>query len=250
MQVNRSLTIGSTSTVSLGSNLRLVTNNGAIKAGATFSGSGAVIVPAGSQLTPEANSNIDTLLVNEGIVRAAGFHTVGTVNMHDFQQTNTGRLEVELAGTLLNQFDLLAASDEVQLDGLLIAKIDGGFVPALGNTFNIISAPGGVAGTFDWIDVSGMPVGLTFHVNYFPTMVQLQVVSTPNYAADFDDDGDVDPTDYAIWKNAFNLNQLGDATGDNVSNGLDYVIWRKQFGVHAGAGSARELKARMCQSQG
>ena len=45
--------------------------------------------------------------------------------------------------------------------------------------------------------------------------MQLEVVNKEFFAADFDDDGDVDLTDYAIWKGAFNLNQLGDATGDN-----------------------------------
>ena len=77
VQVNRFLTIKSTSTVSLGSNLQLVTNNGEIQAGATFSGAGAVIVPAGSHLIPDAGSNINTLLVNEGTVRPSGFNTVG-----------------------------------------------------------------------------------------------------------------------------------------------------------------------------
>jgi hypothetical protein len=116
------------------------------------------------------------------------------------------------------------------LDGYLNIDIDGGFAPALGQTFNIISAPGGVAGTFDTVDVSGMPAGLTFHVAYTPTLVQLQVVSTPSFSADFDDDGDVDSTDLAIWKAAFHLNQLGDADGDNDSDGADFLIWQRQFG--------------------
>jgi hypothetical protein len=237
VQVNRFLTIGSTSTVSLGSNLKLVTNNGSIEAGATFSGAGAVIVPAGSHLITEAGANVNTLLVNEGTVRPSGFNTVGAETLHDYQQTDTGLLEVELTGTLLNQFDRFTIPGVAQLDGSLVIDIDGAFVPALGNTFNIISATGGVAGTFDTIDMSGVPAGLTFHINYLPTIVQLQVVNKPILQADFDDDGDVDSTDYQIWRHAFQLNQLGDATGDNISDARDYVIWRKQFGTHPGAGS-------------
>jgi hypothetical protein len=237
VQVNRFLTIGSTSTVTLGSNLRLVTNNGAIEAGATFSGAGAVIVPAGSHLIPEANVVINTLLVNEGTIRPSGFNTVGSETIKDFQQTNTGLSEFEITGTLLNQFDRLTMTGTAQLDGWLVADIDGAFVPVLGNTFNIISAPNGVFGTFDGIDVSGMPAGLAFHINYQPTYVQLQVVTKPIYSADFDDDGDVDATDYQIWRHAFHLNQLGDADGDNDSDAADYVVWRKQLGSHAGAGA-------------
>ena len=129
-----------------------------------------------------------------------------------------------------------------QLDGYLNIDIDEispgvPFVPALGNVFNIISAPGGVLGTFDNIDVSGMPAGLTFHVNYLATSVQLQVVNKALFSADFDDDGDVDSTDYEIWRHAYGLNQLGDANGDNLSDARDYVLWRKQLGSHSGAGS-------------
>jgi hypothetical protein len=162
--------------------------------------------------------------------------------MRDFQQTDTGRAEFELTGTLLNQIDRFVVNGMAQLDGALTIDIDGGFVPALGNIFNIISATGGVAGTFDTVDVSGMPAGLTFHVNYLPTLVQLQVVNKPFFAADFDGDGDVDMTDYEIWRHAFNLNQLGDATGDNISDARDYVVWRKQFGSHPGAGSGAGIE--------
>jgi hypothetical protein len=230
VQVNRFLDIKSTSVVTLNGNLRLASNNGHIEAGATFSGAGAVIVPDGSHLVPEANANINALLVNEGAIRPSNFDGVGRVDLRDYQQTDSGELYVELTGTLLNQFDRLVISGAAQLDGYLNIDIDGGFVPALGQSFNIISATGGVLGQFDHADVSGMPAGLTFHINYLPTAVQLQVVSTPMLSADFDDDGDVDSTDLAIWRAAFDLNQLGDADGDNDSDGADFLIWQRQQG--------------------
>jgi hypothetical protein len=103
------------------------------------------------------------------------------------------------------------------------------FVPMLGQTFNIITA-NTVTGEFDYADVSGMPNGLTFHIEYLPNAVQLQVVSTPFYSADFDEDGDVDATDLVIWDGAYDLNQLGDADGDNDSDGNDFLIWQRQVG--------------------
>jgi len=237
VQVNRFLTLRSTSVTTLNSNLRLETNNGDIEAGAVFSGPGAIILPSGSHLITDNGAIINVLLDNEGTLRPAGFNTVGSSTIKDYQQTDTGLAEFELTGTLLNQYDRLVMTGVAQLDGHLNVDIDGAFVPALGNTFNIISAPGGVIGTFDNIDVSGMPAGLTFHINYLGTAVQLQVVAKPNFEADFDDDGDVDSTDYEIWRHAFQLNQLGDATGDNISDAADYVLWRKQLGSHPGAGS-------------
>ncbi len=223
VQVNRFLTLQSTSVSTLNANLRLESNNAEIEAGATFSGAGAVIVPQNSHLVPDANANINTLLDNEGTIRPAGFDVVGRVDLKDYQQSSTGSLFVELTGTLLNQFDRFVVNGVAVLDGYLNIDIDGSFIPTLGQTFNIITATS-VTGKFDHYDVSGVPAGLTFHVNYLSNAVQLQVVNSVFNSADFDHDGDVDQTDYLIWRGAFNLNQLGDANGDGKSDAADYTI--------------------------
>jgi hypothetical protein len=85
-----------------------------------------------------------------------------------------------------------------------------------------------------------MPDELAFTVNYFPNVVQLEVVPKLSFFADFDDDGDVDMTDREIWVHARNLNQLGDATGDSISDAADWVVWRKEFGSHSGMGGSPE----------
>ena len=56
------------------------------------------------------------------------------------------------------------------LDGYLNIDIDEvspgvPFVPTLGQTFNIITG-NSVVGEFDYADVSGMPAGLAFHIEY------------------------------------------------------------------------------------
>ncbi|TWU29945.1 beta strand repeat-containing protein [Bythopirellula polymerisocia] len=228
--VNNFLTFQPTSVTTLGQNLRLENNNIRINAGATFSGAGAIIITDSSHLIPDNSANINALLVNEGTIRVAGFDVVGAATVKDYQQMQSGELFVELTGTLLNQFDRLAVTGQALLDGYLNIDIDGPFVPALGNTFNILTASSGVFGTFNQVDISGMPAGLTFHLNYLANAVQLQVVSTPFFSADFDHDGDVDATDLTIWKGAYGLNQLGDADGDNDSDGHDFLLWQRQFG--------------------
>jgi hypothetical protein len=236
------LTFKSTAVANLGANLRLENNNIVVEAGATFSGSGAVIIPTGSHMVTANNATFGVLLDNEGGLRPGNFEGIGRLNLQDYQQQDSGQLYVEIVGTLLNQYDRLVVNGVAQIDGYLNVDIDEvspgvPFVPVLGQTFNIISAPGGVIGKFDTVDISGFPAGLTVHVNYTPTFVQLQVVAKSIFPADFDDDGDVDMTDYQIWQHAYQLNQLGDANGDNQSNAADYVIWRKEFGSHSGAGS-------------
>ncbi len=226
---NNFLTFEATSDTMLSGNLRLENNNINIESLATFTGSGALVIPDGSHLVVDNLANIGVLLDMQGTFRPGGFDGIGRIDLLDYQQGNTGELFVELTGTALNAFDRLVASGDVVLDGYLNIDIDGGFVPAVGNTFNIITG-NTVTGTFDYADVSGMPAGLAFHIAYLGNTVQLQVVNKPFFEADFDGDGDVDPTDLAIWQGAYNLNQLGDADGDNDTDGKDFLIWQRQFG--------------------
>jgi hypothetical protein len=230
VQNNRFLTFEDTSTTLLTGNLRLVNNNINIDPLASFGGTGALIIPSGSHLSAKANANINVLLRNEGVLRPAGFDTVGRVDLKDYQQSLTGELFVEITGTSLNQFDRLLVNGDAILGGYLNIDIDGGFVPVVGNSFNILSTTGIRSGEFTTVDFSGMPAGLTMHLNYLPNAVQLQVVNTPVFTADFDNDGDVDGTDLSIWEAALHLNQLGDADGDGDSDGGDFLAWQRQFG--------------------
>jgi hypothetical protein len=187
--------------------------------------------------------DVGVLLDMQGALRPVNFNGIGRINLFDYQQQDSGELYVELIGTGLNDFDRVVASGDVVIDGYLNIDIDEVspgvlFVPALGQTFNIITATS-VSGEFDFADVSGMPAGLAFAINYLPNAVQLEVVTKPIFSADFDEDGDVDKTDLAIWDGAYDLNQLGDADGDNDSDGADVLIWQRQFGSHpvGGAGT-------------
>jgi hypothetical protein len=228
------LTFETGSTTTLNGNVSLLNNNIKIEQGAVFvDGGGAIIIPDGSHIVADNQADISVLLEMYGAFRPGNFNGIGRVELLDMQMSNTSELYVELIGTSLNQFDRLVADGDVIVDGYLNIDIDEispgvPFVPALGQTFNIIT--GNVTGTFDYADVSGMPAGLAFHIEYLGNAVQLQVVNKPIFSADFDDDGDVDLTDLAIWQGAYNLNQLGDADGDNDSDGRDFLMWQRQHG--------------------
>jgi hypothetical protein len=226
---NSFLSFESGSNTTLNGNLTLKNNNITIEQGAVFvNGGGALIVPDGSNLVAENLADIDVLLDMQGGFRPGNSEGIARVDLFDAQFANTSELFVEITGTSLNAFDRLVASGDVIVDGFLSIDIDGLFVPTLGQTFNIIT--GNVIGEFDYADVSGMPAGLAFHIEYLANAVQLQVVTKPIFDADFDNDGDVDATDLAIWKGAYNLNQLGDADGDNDSDGRDFLLWQRQHG--------------------
>jgi hypothetical protein len=244
VQVNQFLTFEAGSSTTLNSDLELLGNNIIVKAGATFAGGGALVIPNGSHVVTDNLANIGVLVDMQGALRPGNSEGIGRAQILDFQQGPTSKLFLELTGTGLNQYDRLVVDGVAQLDGYLNIDIDGGFVPALDNSFIILTAAART-GEFDYFDVSGMPAGLAFHIEYLAGSVVLKVVEEAFFEADFDSDGDVDITDYTIWRNAYGLNQLGDANGDNLSNAADYVIWRNQLGAKSLPGAGALASARV-----
>jgi len=168
------------SATTLGGDLRLQTGAVFIYTGASFSGNGALLVPENSIVTVAAGADIGVLLHNRGHLRPGGDSGIpGRMDLRDYQQTATGTATLDLAGTALNQYDRLVVSGAAQLAGSLTLRLYGGYVPAAGDSFAIVSAGGGVLGQFtSVIQPAGLPPGLTFAVNYTPFAVTLLVQSS------------------------------------------------------------------------
>jgi len=212
--------------------------NSVVLNGATFSGSGSLLNLAGRQLNLAAGSDVGVLVENEGILEIAA-SAVGRADLSDFQQSANGVIIVDLGGTGLNDFDRLVIDGAAQLNGRLDIFLFGPFTPALGNMFSIISATGGVTGTFTAVNQPAtMPAGLLFDVVYTATAVQLHVVNAPIFTADFDEDGDVDGDDLTEWRGDFGVNGDSDADNDGDSDGADFLAWQQQLGSGAPATSA------------
>ncbi len=135
-------------------------------------------------------------------------------------------LEIEIGGTTLgSEFDMLHIADTVMLDGILDISLINGFAPAVGDSFEIITA-GSVVDTFD---VENLPDlgGPLWNINYGATNVVLEVVSP--FSADFDHDGDVDADDLAQWQGDFGSTGNSDADADGDSDGADFLAWQQQL---------------------
>ena len=111
------------------------------------------------------------------------------------------------------------------------------YTPVNGDNFHIVTAGGGVTGTFATVNLPTLP-GVTWDLDYNPNSVSLTaLVAAPANDADFNGDGTIDAADYVTWRkyngsvpNGSGTQQNGDANGDTNVDGLDYNEWVKTFG--------------------
>jgi hypothetical protein len=127
--------------------------------------------------------------------------------------------------TLLGWFDsagVLIADDDDGAGGLL-SKLEG-------------TVPAGGALTFA---VTGFEDEnfMGAHVEDDPYELKLTVAGGV-FAADFNNDHRVTSADLGVWRSSFGPSALGDADGDNDSDGADFLIWQRELGSGSAAPAA------------
>lgn len=189
-----------------------------VENGAVFSGSGKLINTADSSISLANGAFLGVVIENHGLMTIGD--SPGQADANGFIQGDSGHWEIELADTGASDFDSLTLSGMAQLDGTLMISLLNNFVPELGDEFAIVSAGAGVSGTFDALEFSPLPPGLSYEIAYESSDVLIQVVS--GSPGDFDFDQDVDATDFLLWQRGGSPNPLSPS---------DLVDWEEQYGV-------------------
>jgi fibronectin-binding autotransporter adhesin len=143
----------------------------------------------------------------------------------------TAGLEIELAGKIKGAaYDALTIAGAAALSGALNVSLLAGYVPRLGDVFEILTAGGGIDGTFDSEALPALGGGLLFDVIYEPQAVKLAVIGTPG---DYNYDGAVDAADYIMWRKTAGQNGSG-LPADGNQNGTvdpdDNNVWEDNYG--------------------
>jgi hypothetical protein len=152
-----------------------------------------------------------------------------------------GVLEIEIGDTVPGDFDQInhiLGAGIAELGGVLDVSLIGGFSPALDDSFAIITASGGVNGTFSTLadELPALSSGLEWAIDYGTNNVVLSVV-TAGLPGDYNQNGTVDAADYTVWRD--NLGSGASLPNDDTP-GVgqdDYDRWKTNFGnVAAGSG--------------
>jgi T5SS/PEP-CTERM-associated repeat protein len=235
------------------------TNSGTFDVGVAGTGELTVInagivasagtVSVGPQGTIQGNSHIAAKVRNGGLVRPgldpALNQSAMIATLHvdgDYTQTTVGALDMQLASATSS--DQLAISGHATLDGALDVSLSNSFTPSVGQSFDLLTAAGGISGRFASVAVPSLLSGghgPFWSIVYTNTDVLLKLVNTTT--GDYNHDGVVDAADYAIWRATLGQTGIGlaaDGDGDHTITQADYNVWKSNFGNVASGSSAGE----------
>ncbi len=226
---------GSTTNLPGATELRL-RNDGFVQAGATISGDGLLRNDAGSELTLDDNSVVGVDLLNNGTLVVGGAGNGGIAALAGkYQQNSLGQLDIEIGGPIIgSDHDWLRVTMDAVLDGTLSVSLISGFVPSLGDDFDIITASS-VIGEFSNRLLPVLGSGLGWMIEYDPSVVTLSIISLPD--VDFDGNGLVDCADVDALTSAIasgSNDPAFDLDGDSMVDGDDLTIWLADAGSFNG----------------
>ncbi len=149
---------GAQTSVNNGGSL-IVNMDGAISSTQTSVNNGGSLRVDGSISSAQTSVNNGGLLSGEGSLRGltnggivSPGNSPGTLTVSgNYTQTANGTLRIEIAGTALGQFDLLAVGGHASLAGTLQLSRVGNFQLQIGDKITFLTARGEVSGTFSTI---------------------------------------------------------------------------------------------------
>jgi len=167
--------------------------SGSLKIGTTYNNyaTGIVTIANGGRIIVNSGVTIgysSILTGNGGTLQANIDNTYGDINPGssvgiitidgNFEQKSDGTINLELAGTLLNEHDRLVITGLSTLAGSLNVTLDS-HTPSNGFAYQVFDWVGGTSGTFDNIQLPALTAGLEWSTNVLYTTGTLHVIPEP-----------------------------------------------------------------------
>ena len=158
-------------------------------------------------------SNLAGGVIINGGEFAAGASAALTAVGGDLDANTGGTLALQIGGDVVGtEYDKVAVAGSASLGGTLSIELINGFSPELGQTFQLITAAGGMVGSFDSLLLPALADGMWHAVraaNSFSLAVTVE--------GDYDGNGIVDSSDYVFWQKFLGTEPA-------------YNAWREHFG--------------------
>jgi len=159
----------------------LLEGNFFVESSATFFGDGTLVNLEESTLALEMHAVLGVGVENNGLLELG--NAGGTAEVLAFVNSVTGTLAIDLSsdGGLpgFDQDRLVVGNLAELLGGTLTVDLLDGFMPTAGDVFTVLTAGGGVLGTFDAYDLPALAAGNEWLVNYEPNRVAIMVSAMP-----------------------------------------------------------------------
>ena len=190
--------------------------------------------------TLAGNGTVQANVINSGHVRPG--NSAGVLDIvGNYTQQVGAALEIELGGiTPALQYDSLAVTGAATLGGTLIVSLINNFTPMAGNSFQILTANGGLTGTFATEVLPALTTNLVWQVEYSNNSILLGVaLSGGGLPGDYNLDGTVDAADYVVWRKSEGTTNIlpNDQLGGTIDS-RQYNQWRANFGATADGAAA------------
>jgi hypothetical protein len=150
----------------------------------------------------------------------------------DYVQKPLASLLIELRGReseAAASHDVLEVTGMAFLNGTLIVTLAEGYVPEVGDCFEIITAQA-IVGQFQLLEVTELESGRHLAVKYSPTSVIIEVQAAAHRRADLDGNGVVDRHDLLMLLQQWDRAGSADLNGDGRVDAADLLLLLGQWG--------------------
>ncbi len=191
--------------------------------GGTIGGSGTIV----------ANVRLRTGLLDPG----SDAEAVGRLSLErDLRLQGGATTRFELAGPLLGARDRIDVTGTVMLGGTLEIRLLNQFVPVAGDSFVLLTATGGISGSFANEILPPLPGNLqwTIEVQANQVVARVEAGGPTTCPEDINGDGQVDLGDLAVVLNNFGgtgTHADGDVDGDGDIDLSDLALLLNAFGL-------------------
>jgi T5SS/PEP-CTERM-associated repeat protein len=174
-------------------------------------------------------NNSEDLIVGKDGTGTLNITDGSVVNVSGATTLNNSTLHIELSDPTSGPFLI---TDVLELGGAFEISLADGFLPELGNSFDILDF-NTASGNFAEMNLPALEDSLVWDTSELLTRGALCVGSCPaGIEGDFNYDGSVDAADFTVWQDNLGLTASvlnGNGSGAATVVQADYLLWKTNF---------------------